>query len=210
MHSAPHRNNSNFQLRHFIAGACHTPDAAWSVLYEQMIDIKIKLAATEAKLLRRKSQEMDFEERKKYINTEQEKLKYEADLIEFMSGYGLLELAIEGAKKELECIVSLMKELEPYRKYKHLPILEATEAAQQDEWREEFKHRIENFLLGQGFIPADQLEAIRRHPDFETHILPHIKKTMVMLEDAKSTSNAVMLLTRTNLLLEGGTHEQSA
>lgn len=210
MHSAPHRNNSNFQLRHFIAGACHTPDAAWSVLYEQMIDIKIKLAATEAKLLRRKSQEMDLEERKKYINTEQEKLKYEADLIEFMSGYDLLELAIEGAKKELECIVSLMKELEPYRKYKHLPILEATEAAQQDEWREEFKHRIENFLLGQGFIPADQLEAIRRHPDFETHILPHIKKTMVMLEDAKSTSNAVMLLTRTNLLLEGGTHEQSA
>lgn len=204
MHSAPHRNNSNFQLKHFIAGGCHTADGAWNILYEQMVDIKIKLQATKANLLRRKAKKIELEERKNNIKSEQDKFLYEADLMEFLSSEGLVELAIEGAEKELAFIENLMDELEPYRKYKHLPFLEATEAAQQDEWREEFKHRIENYLLGQGFVPADQLEAIRKHPDFETDILPHIKKTMNMLEDAKSTSNAVMLLTRTSLLLEGG------
>lgn len=210
MHSAPHRNNSNFQIRHFIAGSCHTPDAAWNILYEQMIDIQIKLNSTKANLLRREAKKIDLEERKNSIQTEQDKLRYEADFIEFMSSDGLLELALSGAEKELQCIKSLMDELEPYRKYKHLPFLEATEAAQQDEWREEFKNRIENYLLGQGFIPADQLEAIRRHPDFESHILPHIKKTMVALENAKSTSKSISLLTRTTMLLEGGENEQSA
>lgn len=204
MHSAPHRNNSNFQLKHFIAGGCHTADGAWNILYEQMLDIKIKLTSTKAKLLRRKAMELDLEDKKNNIKTEKDKLLYEADYIEFLAGDGLLELAIEGAEKELLFIKHLMDELEPYRKYKHLPFLEATEAAQQDEWREEFKHRVENYLLGQGFVPSDQLEAIRKHPDFETDILPHIKKMMNMLEEAKSTSNAIMLLTRTNLLLEGG------
>lgn len=209
MHSAPHRNNSNFQLKYFIAGGCHTADGAWNVLYEQMLDIEIKLKNTKANLLRQKAKKMDLECQKNNIKTEKDRLLYEADFMQFSSNDGLLELAIEGAEKELFYIKKLMNELEPYRKYKHLPFLEATEAAQQDEWREEFKHRIENYLLGQGFIPADQLDAIRKHPDFETDILPHIKKTMNMLEDAKSTSNAVMLLTHTNLLLEGGKHGQS-
>lgn len=203
MHSAPHRNNSDFQLRHFIAGSCHTADGAWNILYEQMIDIKIKLETTRARILRRKAKEIELNEIKARIQTEQDKLRYEADLIEFQSGEGLLELALAGAEKELQTIQSLMAELEPFRKYKHLPLLEATEAAQQDEWREEFKHRIENHLLGQGYIPADQLEAIRKHPDFESDILPHIKKTMVALEGNKELSNSIMLLTNSSLLLGG-------
>lgn len=207
MHSAPHRNNSDFQLRHFIAGSCHTADAAWNLLYEQFLDIKIKIENTKANILKRQAYFLDLEQRKNNIKTKQDQLRYEADLIEYNSGEGLLNLALSGAEQELNTIKSLMDELEPHRKYKHLPLLEATEAAQQDEWREEFKHRIENYLLGQGYIPADQLEAIRKHPDFETHILPHMKKTMVMIEDAKSTSNAVMLLTKTSLLLEGGKNE---
>lgn len=204
MHSAPHRNNSDFQLKHFIAGGCYTADAAWNVLYEQKLDLEIKISATKAKILRRKANFLDLQEKKEQIKTEQDYIRYEADLIEFMSTEGLLELALAGAEKELLCIINLMDELEPHRKYKNLPLLEATEAAQQDEWREEFKHRVENYLLGQGFIPADQLEAIRRHPDFETLILPHIQKTMNMLEDAKSTSNSIMSLKQTSLLLEGG------
>jgi len=198
MHSAPHRNNSDFQLRHFIAGSCHTADAAWNLLYEQKLDIKLKLANTKSQMLKRQAYKIDLEKRKNSVLTEQDHLRYEADMIEFEASEGLLELALEGVTKELQTIETLMAELEPFRKYKNLPLLEATEAAQQDEWREEFKHRAENYLVSQGTIPHDQLEAMRKHPDFIEEILPAIKKTMVALENAKTTSNAVMLLASQN------------
>lgn len=201
MHSAPHRNNSDFQLRHFIAGSCHTADAAWNVLYEQMLDIKLKLESTKARILRREAQFITLAEQKNNIQNEADRLNYEASLIEFKSGEGLLELALAGAERELATIKSLMDELEPYRKYKHLPLLEATEAAQQDEWREEFICRVENYILSQGSIPHDQLDAMRKHPDFESSILPHIKKTFIALESANNTSNAVMLLKNNNFLI---------
>jgi hypothetical protein len=56
--------------------------------------------------------------------TDIEKLTAEADLIEFQSGEGLLELALAGAEKELETIQTLMDELEPQREFAHLPLLE--------------------------------------------------------------------------------------
>ena len=194
MHSAPHRNNSDFQLRYFIAGSCHTPDAAWNILYEQKLDIEIKLNSTKAQLLKRQATKLDLEQQEKNIKTEQDRLRYEAACIDFKATEGLTELALQGAEKELETIKALMDELEPLRKYKHLPFLEATEAAQQDEWREEFKHRAENYLVSQGTIPHDQLEAMRKHPDFVHGILPAIKTTMLALESAKTSSGAMMLL----------------
>jgi hypothetical protein len=131
-------------------------------------------------------------------------------LIEYNAGEGMLEMALAGADKELATIEGLMAELEPHRRYKDLPLLEATEAAQLDEWREEFRHRTENYLLSTGVIPHDQLEAMRKHPDFEAAILPHIKKTMLVLENAKSTSNAVMLLKNHPSMLPSNKKEEDA
>lgn len=195
MHSAPHRNNSDFQLRYFIAGSCKTADAAWNLLYEQKIDLQIKVAIAKANMLRRKARKLDLAQLEREIKTEQDRLRFEAEKIEFESGEGLQELSLAGAEKELATIIRLMEELEPHRKYKHLPLLEATEASQQDEWREEFKYRIENYLVSQGTVPHDQLDAMRSHPDFKSEILPHLTKTMVALENASKTSNAVSLLT---------------
>ena len=176
MSSQPHRNNSDFQLRHFIAGGCHTADGAWNMLYEQMLDIKIKLEHTKAQALRRKAKKLDLERAKEETRTVSDALRIEADLIEWQSGEGLAELAIAGAERELATIKSLMDELEPSRKYAHLPLLEATEAAQREEWLHEFKNRIENYLISQGTVPEDQLRAMRNHPDFGTHLVPHMKQ----------------------------------
>lgn len=201
MHSAPHRNRSDFQLRHFIAGSCHTPDAAWNILYEQKLDMQIKLASTRAQFIRREVKRRGLDQRAATIQTEDDRLLLEADLIEFQSGEGLIELAIAGAEKELATIDDLMAELEPLRKYAHLPLLEATEAAQREEWREEFKHRIENYAASSGCVPHDQLEAMRKHPDFDSHILPHLKGVMLRLEAAKSASGALDVLASPNHLL---------
>ena len=205
MSSQPHRNNSDFQLRHFIAGGCHTADGAWNILYEQMLDIQIKIEHTKAQMLRRQAKIVEIEETLNDPDIKQSiKLRAEADMIEWKSGEGLSELALAGAEKELETIKTIMVELEPHRKYGHLPLLEATEAAQHDEWREEFRSRVENFLITQGTIPEDQLRAMRSHPDFETHILPHIKGVSMRLENANDRLN---LLTHTNVLLE---HKEAA
>lgn len=183
MHSAPHRNNSDFQLKHFIAGSCHTPDGAWNILYEQHIDIANKLAHTKANLMRRQAKRLDLEEQAKQLDKmlASDKLRYQADLYEFESTEGLLELSIAGAEKELQTISTLMTELAPQRKYAHLPLHEATEAAQREEWKEEFKNRVENYMISIGTIPEDHLNAMRSHPDWKTEILPHIQSTKLLL-----------------------------
>tara|TARA_R110000868_G_scaffold219118_3_gene469956 strand:+ start:68 stop:712 length:645 start_codon:yes stop_codon:yes gene_type:complete len=176
MSSQPHRNNSDFQLRYFIAGGCHTPDGAWNILYEQMLDIQIKLEHTKAAILRRQAKILDIQEVLDDPKAKpSDKMRAQADMIEWKSGEGLTELSLAGAEKEVVTIKALMAELEPHRKYGNLPLLEATEAAQHDEWSGEFKHRIENYLITQGFIPEDQLRAMRSCPSFDNDLLPHIR-----------------------------------
>ena len=194
MNNHPHRNNSDFQLRHFIAGGCHTADGAWNVLYEQMLDVQIKLEHTKAQVLRREARRLDLEQSLKSSElTPSDMLRVKADLMDWQSAEGLNELAIAGAERELATIKSLMAELEPHRKYGHLPLLEATEAAQRDEWREEFKSRIETYLISQGTIPEDQLRAMRNHPDFMTDLVTHIRRVSAMLE---SSADRLSLLNR--------------
>ena len=173
MHSSPHRNNSDFQLRYFIANGCHTADVAWCLMYEQKLDIQMKLESTKAKMLRRKAKMLEIEQG--LASTDPIKqLNAQADLIEWQSGDGLLEMALLGAEQEIATITSIMDELEPQRKYAHLPLLEAAQAAQREEWLLDFQRRTENFLLSKGTIPEDHLNAMRNHPDFETNIVPFI------------------------------------
>jgi hypothetical protein len=199
MHSAPHRNNSDFQLRYFIANNCHTADGAWCIMYEQKLDIHIKLENTKAKILRRKAKKLEIDEKMK-SPTEVERLMAEADLIEWKSGESLLEMAIKGAEQELATIESIMTELEPQRKYGHLPLLEAASASQREEWLLEFKRRTENYLLSVGTIPEDHLNAMRNHPDFEAEIVPHVKQ---IASKISKTEDKMTLLTNNRQLLNG-------
>jgi hypothetical protein len=199
MHSAPHRNNSDFQLRYFIANNCHTADIAWCVLYEQKLDIFTKLEATRAKLVRRKAKKLEIDEKLKSAS-EIDRLNAQADLIDWECGEGMLEMAIKGAEQELATIESIMAELEPQRKYGHLPVLEASQAAQREEWLLEFKRRTENYLLSIGTIPEDQLNAMRNHPDFEAEIVPHVKQVSYQIN---KSDDKMALLTNNRVLLNG-------
>ena len=199
MNSSPHRNNSDFQLRHFMANNCHTADIAWCLMYEQKLDIQIKLESTKAKMLRRKAKMLEIEQG--LASTDPIKqLNAQADLIEWQSGEGLLEMALLGAEQEIATITSIMDELEPQRKYAHLPLLEAAQAAQREEWLLEFQHRSENYLLSRGTIPEDQLQAMRSHPDFETQLVPYITG---IVEKIATNKNKMSLLTNNRMLING-------
>jgi len=206
MHSAPHRTNSDFQLRHFLANGCHTPDGAWCLMYEQRLSISQNLASTRARVLRRQAKKMKIDEAlNKPGATEAELLEAKADLMEWQSAEGLLELAIAGAERELATIQRIMDELMPQRKYAHLPLLEAADAAQREEWLGEFKRRTENYLLANGTIPEDHLNAMRNHPDFEKAIVPHLLETAQKIQTTKNGVGA--LQNHKALLLEAPQQE---
>lgn len=199
MHSSPHRNNSDFQLRYFMANNCHTADVAWCLMYEQKLDIQIKLANTKAGILKRKAKRVEIDED---INSTDivKQLNAQADLIEWESGEGLLEMAILGAEQEIATIESIMVELEPQRKYANLPILEAAQAAQREEWLLEFQRRSENFLLSNGTIPEDHLNAMRNHPDFEVKLVPFITE---VAQKIATNKDKMALLTNNRMLING-------
>lgn len=186
MNSNPHRNNSDFQLRYFLAGSCFTPDGAWMLMYGQMIDREATIKACEAQRLRREAKILTAKEAIQKSTSEAERLTAMADIIEAEAHIPTWEKNLAAAKMELATIKQIMDELEPHRKYAHLPLLEANEAAQRDEWLGEFKNRVENFMFSTGTIPEDHLRAMRNHPDFQSELLPHIKDTMDKLAKAKA------------------------
>ena len=177
MISKPHRNNSDFQLRYFLAGSCHTPDGAWMLMFQHKTDIENKIKHTEAQAIRRNAA------RAKAVAaladlflSPYDRAMNEADIIETDAGAPIAELNLQAARAELLTIEAIMAEIEPSRKYGHLSPLEANEAAQREEWLGELKRRAENFIITQGTIPHDHFETMRQHPDFETKIVPHIHK----------------------------------
>lgn len=173
MHSATHRLNHDFQLRYFVAGSCYTPDGAYCIMYAQKIDIESKLKSAEAQLLDQKIKRVRAE-----------RLLASTDIVDNMEGQKMLleleavqyiwDMNLEGAKRELATIESIMADIEPMRQYSHLSILDANEACQQNEWLYELRARAENHMLSTGTIPPAELETMRMHPDFQTRILPHI------------------------------------
>lgn len=169
-----HRNNHDFQIINFIIGACNTPDAAYSQLCDLQEDrsnaIKLYLAnklRDQAKLVRAK--------RALSSPDEAVRLEAEADIAEIEAVAETSEKCYNAALAELATIEKCMERLEPLRKYKHLPLEQAHEAAQCEEWRLELIRRAENHLLTSGQIPADQFDAMRMHPEFKTSILPAVK-----------------------------------
>ena len=173
MHSASHRLNHDFQLRHFLAGSCHTPDAAWTLLYSQKIDMESKLKTAKAQAIDRRIKALEAENllasSDPIMRLQGEKIQAELEASQY-----IFDMNVEGAEKELETIVALMEELEPLCKYAHLPILERNEACWREEWALELIRRAENNLLAYGTIPPDQLETMRQHPDFKELIVPKI------------------------------------
>lgn len=175
MNSKPHRQNTDFQLRHFLMGDCKTADGAWCLLYGQKIDQEHKLAVAESQ---RKRREAKIAAAQEILDDESQKqsarLNAEADILEAQADIPIWEMNLKASQDELATINELMEELEPHRKYGHLGVLQANEACQQEEWKLELMARAENYMLTVGTIPADELRTMRSHPDFDKGIKQHI------------------------------------
>ena len=104
------------------------------------------------------------------------RLEAQASLAEIESMSEVTQHAYQATLDEIAYIKKCINEIEPKRKYRHLPLAEAHEIAQRDEWKLELIYRAENFLLTSGTIPSDHLATMRQHPDFISDIVPAIEQ----------------------------------
>jgi hypothetical protein len=175
MISKNHRQNTNFQITHFLAGSCHTPDGAYFLLQdlreERQLAVENYLVSkvrTEAKIIRIK-RTLDSVD-------EADRLEAEADMQEIENNVRTGAILYQAACDEIAFIDNCLEKLNEHRKYKGLPDTEACQAMQYDEWLLELIHRAENFLATQGTIPADEFNTMRMHPAFSSEILPKINE----------------------------------
>ncbi len=198
MISKPHRQNTRFQLENFLLRDCNTIDGAWNLMYSQKVDMEGKLRYSESQRLRREAK-IEAANRKlhgwrSWFVSKADKLEAMADIEEQLADLPTWELNLQAAKDELRDIEELMAALEPKRKYAYLPLLEAQEAAQEEEWLGELKKRAQNFMLTQGFIPHDHFNTMRCHPKWEEEIMPHLVSLRAMTTSSLPYENKLALL----------------
>lgn len=181
MNSKNNRLNHDFQIIHFIAGSCHTPDGAYAILCDLKEDRENALKMFEASRLRQQARRLRAEAR---LNDVEEAIRLEAqaDLAEMAAMEETTHKNYEGAVAELKTIETCIRSLQPYRRYKHLPDSQAHEAAQTEEWKLELIHRATNCLLTTGTISTDHFATMRLHPAFQTEIWPAINEVRLLLQ----------------------------
>jgi len=199
MNSKPHRNNSDFQLKYFLAGSCKTPDAAWCLLYEQKISRESVLKTTESQQIKRDIMKIKAE---RLLESDDiiDQLEGKSDLIELEASQHTFDMNREACRQEVETTTRLMDELEPLRKYGHLSVLEAAEAIQEEEWLLELKERCENFMITQGSIPHDHFHTMRCHPQFKTELAPFMALVHQQVSQSRSIEDSLKAITQTTYL----------
>lgn len=170
-----HWLNSNFQIRHFIAGKCHTADEAYRVLTALKEERQIALKSAEASALRQEAKELRARERVMSSQTI-ERLEAQADLLDIEATRQQVRDCIVAAEQELAYINVVLAEIEPHRQYRGLPDSEAHQLAQQAEWKAELIWRADNLLKTVGHLSPELLSTMRLHPDWDSAISPELHR----------------------------------
>ena len=176
------RNNTNFQIAYFVAGSCHTADAAYISLISQRDERQRALDQVQASELKQAAMRIRCE-RKIASDDPADALEGQAELIQLELDIKQHKILVEAAQAELAFINLCIERVEPLRKYSHLSDAEAAEACQHEEWARELEYRAENFMLTTGTIPHDHFATMRQHPDFNQILLPRIEQLQIGMRE---------------------------
>jgi hypothetical protein len=190
------RNNTNFQIAHFVAGNHHTADAAYFALRNLESERQRAVDSIPIADIKWRAKRSKLEEKSRSA-LEYERLEAQAELQELELEIKYFEPLAQSARAELAFIQECIERLQPLRKYGHMPDIEAAEACQAEEWGLELQRRAENYLLTSGTIPHDHFNTMRLHPAFETQLLPHIEQIHKTLQ-LPDGATQVLKLTKTN------------
>jgi len=175
------RVNHNFQIAYFLAGSFHTPDGAYAQMCDLEDDRAVALDTVEVSVLRTKAKRIRLERELSDVD-EAVRLEAQASLLELDTQLAFSQKNIDAARAELQFIRDCKARLEPHRLYAHLPLPEAHQAAQAEEWKLELIRRAENCMLTTGTIATDHYATMRLHPEFGTAIQPAIMQFRDMLQ----------------------------
>jgi hypothetical protein len=178
------RSNHDFQIAYFLAGSCHTPDAAYALMCDLREDRDNAIKMYDASKLREQAKTIRAH-RLMASEDEAVRLEGQADLVEIEAMQATVERNLAAAKAERATIDKCMAVLEPLRIYAHLSLPEAHQAAQSEEWKLELIERAENFMLTTGSIPTDHFSTMRMHPEFKTGILPAMNAIQLLMKEGK-------------------------
>lgn len=178
------RSNHDFQIAYFLAGSCHTPDAAYALMCDLREDRDNAIKMYDASKLREEAKTIRAE-RLMASEDEAVRLEGQADLVEIEAMQATVQRNLAAAKAERATIDKCMALLEPLRVYAHLSLPEAHQAAQSEEWKLELIERAENFMLTTGSIPTDHFSTMRMHPEFKTGILPAMNAIQALMKEGK-------------------------
>lgn len=177
--------NSNFQILYFLVGKCHTPDEAYRQLLQLHEERDTAVKAQEAYVCQHEAKRLRaLRILRNPLRSKAAKLDAQAVLIEQQILAQQQKNCLDQAVRERTFIEELIARIEPLRKFAHLPDYEAHQQTQREEWYLELVKRAENCLLGQGYIPHDQLAAMRAHPDWEK-----IHASICELQEAMKSSS---------------------
>jgi len=192
-----HRQNHDFQIAYFLAGACHTPDGAYALL--QGLKEEREAAIKNYSVTELKNKAKTIRAEKLLQGTEAEKLDGEAELLEIENNKESGKVLYNAAKDELDYINYCIDIVNPLRRYKDLSDADAYEEAQREEWKLELIKRAENSILTTGTILTDHYDTMRMHPDFITEILPKIDNTLELTKTKTPIEMAKLLKPDFNL-----------
>jgi hypothetical protein len=188
MHSKNGRQNHDFQIMHFLAGKCGTPDGAYAVLCDLRAEREAAIAHYRVCQKRNKAKRLRLEA--VITSNESDALEREADLEEMDNAEHTNKVLFGVAEDELAFINKVIAAIQPMRKYAHLPDSEAHEAMQEEEWLQELLERAENMMFCHGTPSPDELTTMRAHPAFKTEILP----ALIDMERAVKEGNRAALM----------------
>lgn len=211
-----HKTNTNFQIAYFLAGACHTPDAAYFQLRELL---ESREAAYNDCLVNEKRREAKKIRAQNYLKSDRTdeagRLEAEADLEEIANAEEVEKVLVDANNDEINFIkkcIDIVKPLCVYVGKDGVSDIEANELSQRDEWKFELIARAENFMLTSGTIPAGEFVTMRMHPDFKTEILPKVKELQerLLLSEGRQRFEKELSGSNFNLLEEvNKKHENS-
>lgn len=184
MNSKNNRQNHDFQIAYFLAGSCHTADGAYALLCDLHEDRETAIKSSEAGRLREQAKRL----RAILMRASEDeaiRLEGQADLAEIEAFAAVTARNFAAAKAELTTIERCQELLQPLRKFAHLPLPQAHEAAQHDEWKLELIHRAENQLLATGCISPETLGTMRMHPAFKAELWPAVQGMSAMLQTSE-------------------------
>lgn len=167
--------NSNYYILTNLIGCVNTPDEAYRVLHYEIEHRQhiYRNAVAGEKISQSKALVLDAG-LNNTVKDSAEHLRLLGEQEQFFNDLQRSAQAQARARVELDFLVDVLRRLDPHRKYASLPLLEAFEACQAEEWALELVKRAKVFMLTAGTIPHDHFSAMMQHPWFEDFIAPQL------------------------------------